>query len=225
MHTKVCEVCGSEYTARRETQKTCSHACRAEARKHRVSLVCAHCGKSFEVIRAIADRSRFCSRTCYWKSGGPAQNSPLAKGGSVFEDRPRKSRPRVYLGRDDQGKPKYMQRSHWIWNQNHPDDPVQPGEHVHHIDHNGFNDDPTNLEKLSATDHAELHAGQIVNYERSRRMSAYHKANPGKYRKGTPKTCPICGNEFYRPPSASQITCSYQCSGKWSAQVRAKQRE
>lgn len=185
----------------------------------RYEVECEQCGKSFTAYRG-PDRGkpRFCSYDCYTKSGEMAKNSPFAVGRTGQ----RTSRHRVYLGRVD-GKPKYMPRSHAVWNQHHPDDPVQPGDHVHHIDHDKLNDDPANLQKLTATEHAELHAGKIVNYERSRRMRAYHDANPGKHRKGKPSTCAVCGKEFYRPPSASQITCSYHCSGVWSASKR-KQR-
>ncbi len=50
--------------------------------------------------------------------------------------------------------------------------------------------------------------------ERSERMKAYHAANPGKQRRGAPRACPVCGVEFYRPPSAKGETCSYACMGK-----------
>lgn len=182
---------------------------------------CEQCGKPFKAKRARSQpKPRFCSAACYAKSGDMAKNSPF-KAGRTGQ---RASRYHVYLGRVD-GKPKYMPRSHWVWNQHHPDDPVQPGEHIHHIDHDKLNDEIANLQKLSAREHAELHAGEIVNYERSRRMRAYHAANPGKQRKGEPRICAVCGKEFYRPPSASQITCSYHCSGVWSARKRAERRE
>lgn len=184
----------------------------------RYEVECEQCGTSFSAYRGPGlGKPRFCSHACYTASGEMAKNSPFETGRTGE----RTSRHRVYLGRVD-GKPKYMQRSHWVWNQHHPDDPVQPGEHIHHIDHNKLNDDISNLRKLSATEHAEMHAREIEFNERSRRMRAYHAANPGKHRKGQPRICPICGNEFYRPPSASQVTCSYQCSGRWSARKRTQ---
>lgn len=177
---------------------------------------CERCGKQFSAYRAPGrDKPRFCSYDCYFATGEMAKNSQFVPG---YRGE-RTSRVKVYLGRVD-GKPKYMQRSHWVWNQHHPDDPVQPGEHIHHIDRDKLNDEISNLQKLTATEHEKMHAGEIVNYERSRRMRAYHSANPGKQRKGEPRICPVCGGEFYRPPSASQVTCSYQCSGRWTAQRR-----
>lgn len=49
------------------------------------------------------------------------------------------------------------------------------GEHVHHIDHNMFNNDPTNLQILKAEEHARIHDGEerdrIIRYN----MSEEHK--------------------------------------------------
>lgn len=49
------------------------------------------------------------------------------------------------------------------------------GEHVHHIDHNMFNNDPTNLQILKAEEHAKIHDGEerdrIIRYN----MSEEHK--------------------------------------------------
>lgn len=109
-----------------------------------------------------------------------------------------------------------MTRSRWVWNEQHPNDPVGPDEHIHHLDGDRLNDTPTNLVKVSAREHRGLHSHLPA--ERVSRMSAlmsaYHAANPGKQRTGSPKTCPVCGAEFYRPPSAKAITCSRQCMGK-----------
>jgi hypothetical protein len=44
-------------------------------------------------------------------------------------------------------------RSHVVWNEHHPDDKVQPGEHVHHINHVRDDDYHENLLKLSAAEH------------------------------------------------------------------------
>lgn len=222
-----CEHCGKSYRLSRaaiqEPPRFCSRACfhAAVGAKPPVVKQCDHCGNDFTVKGAYAHRVHFCSRACYWASGGPAKNSPFQEGHSG----PRKNRAKVYVGRGDDGKPRYIPRSHWVWNQHHPNDPVQPGEHVHHIDLNKLNDDPTNLQKMSVSDHLSHHASLTQFEERSRRMRAYHAANPGKHRKGQPHICPVCGNEFYRPPSAPQVTCSYVCSGKWSAQCRKEQRE
>lgn len=214
-----CEHCGKPYRKRlagsRKPPMYCSRACFHAARGFQppVSKHCKRCGQHFAVKAAIADRSHYCSRECYWRDGGPGKNSP-------FKENPEsRSRRKVYVGRVD-GKPRYMHRSHWVWNQNHPDDPVRPGEHVHHVDGNKLNDDPSNLQKLSAVEHLSLHSKELSPEQRSQWMRAYHRANPNKQRKGQTYICPVCGTEFYRPPSAPHVTCSYRCSGIWSARQR-----
>lgn len=107
-------------------------------------------------------------------------------------------------------------RSRWVWNETHPNDPVGPDEHIHHVDGDPLNDDPANLQKLTADEHDDIHRTfkRPSSDALSRRMKAYHQANPGKQRRGVTKTCPVCGVEFYRPPSAKAETCSYACMGK-----------
>lgn len=108
-----------------------------------------------------------------------------------------------------------MTRARWVWNQEHPDDPAGPTDHIHHVDGNRLNDDPANLMKVTASEHRGIHSR--VSADRAAQMSAvmkaYHAANPGKQRRGQPMTCPVCGVEFYRPPSANAQTCSRKCMG------------
>lgn len=210
---KMCEVCGRQFKARRDTQKTCSLVCRGKARRVRVTLTCQQCGGFFDVPASIAARSHYCSRACYAASGQPAKNAPNTRRKKQEGETP--GRKRVYLGKIN-GKPTYMPRSHAVWNKTHPDDPIGPSDRIHHIDHNEQNDDPANLFKMSMDQHQRYHALLIPKSERSRRKKAYFAANPGIQRKGTPNVCKVCGKSFYRPPSASQVTCSYECSGKWS---------
>jgi hypothetical protein len=70
------------------------------------------------------------------------------------------------------------------------------------------------LEKMDYSSHMRHHANEITSEERSRRMKNYREQHPEALRKGEPKICPVCGIEFYRPPSAKAITCSYECMGK-----------
>ncbi|RDI73319.1 HNH endonuclease [Gaiella occulta] len=48
-------------------------------------------------------------------------------------------------------------RSHAVWNETHPNDVVQPGEHVHH--ENGIRDDDRaeNLRRMDAAEHEGMH--------------------------------------------------------------------
>jgi hypothetical protein len=132
-------------------------------------------------------------------------------------------RKHVYIGKVN-GKPKYMARSHHIWNLHYPDNVIKPGEAIHHIDHNKQNDDPANLQKMAISDHQSYHANNISSEERSRRMRDYYSAHPGCTRKGQIKRCPICGKKFYRSPSAKAITCSYKCMGKYRTMMKKSDR-
>ena len=48
-------------------------------------------------------------------------------------------------------------RSHVVWNEHHPNDRVQPGEHVHHMNHVRDDDYIENLQKLDASEHLSYH--------------------------------------------------------------------
>ena len=52
----------------------------------------------------------------------------------------------------------FLTKSHLVWNENHPDDPVKEGEVVHHKDNNPTNDHPDNLEKMTRAQHMSFHA-------------------------------------------------------------------
>jgi hypothetical protein len=184
----------------------------------KIKEICSKCGKDFETYRSPNQpKPKFCSYECYWASGEPAKNTPNWRSKKEKGEKP--GRKRVYIGRAD-GKPKYMPRSHYVWNSYHPDNVIEPGEYIHHIDGNKSKDDPANLQKMAISDHQSYHANNISSEERSRRMRAYHTAHPGCQRKGQTKICPICGKEFYRPPSAKAITCSYKCMGKYMTMVK-----
>jgi hypothetical protein len=49
-------------------------------------------------------------------------------------------------------------RSHMVWDQTHPDDPVLPGDAIHHINHDRGDDRPENLQKMPSCCHARMHA-------------------------------------------------------------------
>lgn len=50
-----------------------------------------------------------------------------------------------------------IMRSHLIWNEAHPDDLVQKGETIHHLNHVRDDDRAENFVKLSRSAHARLH--------------------------------------------------------------------
>jgi len=65
-----CPQCGITFTGdgKHKTRKYCSHACRNEARKRRITLTCKHCGLSFEVWPSQRGRL-YCSKECHLGAG------------------------------------------------------------------------------------------------------------------------------------------------------------
>lgn len=50
-----------------------------------------------------------------------------------------------------------VRRSHKVWNDAHPNNPVRPGEQVHHLNHVRDDDRAENLLKLTDAEHRKLH--------------------------------------------------------------------
>lgn len=75
------------------------------------------------------------------------------------------------------------------------------GEQVHHIDHNKTNNNPDNLQVMSASEHAKRHP---------------------QIRTGIEKTCEVCGRKFYVKPSHLKVrrTCSFSCAGTIGNRIR-----
>lgn len=64
---RTCEICGHEfvrnqYALKHEAARYCSQACVSIA--HRRELTCETCGVKFSVYASVADRRRFCSKSC-----------------------------------------------------------------------------------------------------------------------------------------------------------------
>lgn len=51
----------------------------------------------------------------------------------------------------------YVQRARYVWNRAHPDDPLKPGEFIHHLNDDALDDRAENFEKLSSSEHTRLH--------------------------------------------------------------------
>lgn len=62
----------------------------------------------------------------------------------------------------------YIQRYQYVWNTAHPEDPVRPGEVIHHKDEDKQNDDLSNLEKITQSEHARQHGLGRKHTERAR---------------------------------------------------------
>ena len=73
---------------------------------------------------------------------------------------------------------KRIPRSHYTWNLNHPEDPVLPGEIIHHVDHNYQNDDISNLQKFTDKQH------RVAEMKNIRRTTGPVKVSPEQAKKG-----------------------------------------
>lgn len=66
----------------------------------------------------------------------------------------------------------YILRYVYVWNRAHPDNPVQRGEIIHHINENPTDDRPENLEKTVQARHATHHsAGRTMSAEARAKIS------------------------------------------------------
>ncbi len=147
------------------------------------------CGAAFTRTHTADKPPRYCSRACANRAPGRMTPEVRARIG-----RPNARNKGGYIVRTGRSKRGYVhvyvpvaerhlhptlnrakrtiQRSHYVWNHNHPDDPVLPGQLIHHLDDNSLNDAIDNLEKLpSQSAHASIH------FRRPRRpLSEAHKA-------------------------------------------------
>lgn len=67
---------------------------------------------------------------------------------------------KTYKGREyvcwkDAGKHQQQLAHRWVWEQ--ANGPIPDGHHIHHRDHNPLNNDPGNLQLLTAAEHRDHH--------------------------------------------------------------------
>lgn len=73
---------------------------------------------------------------------------------------------------------KRIYRAHAIWNDAYPNDPIIPGEVIHHKDGIKSNDSPSNLEKMTDFDHRKLHS-----HHGTEALKKWRAENPKRARK------------------------------------------
>ena len=122
------------------------------------------CGELIPATNTQHQPARF-KRWHYLRLRGP--NSPSWKGG-IHQARgyvslilsPEEARKYPTARRNGTANSWTIRRSHLVWNENHPQNPVLPGEHVHHI--NGIRDDdrPENLLRMDSSEHLRMPKGK-----------------------------------------------------------------
>lgn len=135
----------------------------------RYTGVCPNCGNEFTNKK----RRTWCGVICSNKDPGlrekrnaslainapRGEDHPLYKGGVRLDKRTGRHYCLVPVEeRHMWGGRSSVLRYHMVWMKSHPDDPILPGQVIHHINHNPSDDRPENLMKLTKREHEELHA-------------------------------------------------------------------
>lgn len=138
---------------------------------------------------------------------------------------------RVYYLETSGRKREYLHRA--VWRAANPGRTIPKGWHVHHIDHDPFNNAPSNLEAISTVDHGARHAGECSdsereNLERIRPLaSAWHGSPEGiewhrehgkrswDNREYRTLTCECCGVEYQTRKAGEHARfCSRTCGNR-----------
>lgn len=129
-------------------------------------------------------------------------------------------------------------RAHvWVWNHFHGK--IPKGMHIHHRDGNKSNNDFTNLQILSVSDHVKIHFDEdpkrrihakemadkyrhmTKEWHSSEEGRAWHRLHALKNNFGNPEPtrydCHQCGKEYFSKLVAKERTrfCSNNCKSKW----------
>lgn len=146
----MCKVCRSAfYTYHSKQRDYCSRKCVAAATRQRYAdkrpvMVCEACGKEYEVAPARAAESRFCSRQC----ANPAVSRETAQ-------------TRGDKLRGTGNRTKYLKRFGQHWHRQVAAEKLgralRPGEVVHHINGNSWDNAPENIVVITQSIHARIH--------------------------------------------------------------------
>lgn len=163
MTTLICQYCKKEYTVkpyRQLTSKCCSRRClwyitRPDKlpqtqtfkkgdiphNKNKIQLNCLHCKRVFEKSPSRKDVAKFCSKQC--------MNEALKENGNAKQK---------YIRITVNGK---RQLQHRYIMEQHLGRELHKNEVVHHINENKHDNRLDNLQLLSRSDHAKLHAHPV----------------------------------------------------------------
>ena len=124
------------------------------------------------------EETRFKKGRKTWNKGKFAQESHMYKGGHMSTGESGRQYFWVSLHPDEgedhptyEPKKRRILRSHLVWNTHNPDNKVQPGQHIHHMNNDSLHDVIKNLHKFdNPGDHISLHStARARSKERNRR--------------------------------------------------------
>lgn len=144
-----CPVCGKDFKGRKG-RVTCSPQCAATKLTNRKTIVCNACGKVFERPASAVQKNNFCSRQCqndYLSKSMAGENHPSWKNGRGL------SSGYIMVLQPD-GK---RIGEHRLVAEELIGRKLLPDEVVHHINGNGLDNSPDNLQVMSRADHMRLH--------------------------------------------------------------------
>jgi len=217
-----CPKCHTPYTKRRPNScQKCYFEKRHKERYIPKSKACENCG-----VPSILKRHKLCEK---------------CKDNITVNEDP--SKYRIYFGRKFYKATndywvcttaRMPQAHRWIWMNTYGE--IPKGMHIHHIDGNKDNNDISNLQMLSGSDHLLLHWNENLfenkdpNFEKRKkqlevarqwlytpegRKRQSEKAKDGwASRKSFQKCCPVC-NELYSTYMSYSRYCSDSCRQSW----------
>lgn len=159
-YISTCQYCGKEVHSHYAGRKYCNRECNSNARRApEIYKVCENCGKEFparEKNRGIsrALHKRFCSGKCMSRFRARTVNGEnhYSWGGGIFKDKGYFRRNK-YVGNGIRTMPLL----HREIVEKHLGRKLLPKEVVHHIDGNRSNNNLSNLQVMSWSEHSKLH--------------------------------------------------------------------
>lgn len=158
MNEKTCGTCGVAFrvpNSRVKTAKYCSKACSDAAPRKKNTVFCAECGVEFPLKKSQAERNKvwgsFCGSECNSRF---RERMTLGAGNPNYRGR----------GYDSDGYKMYIPHGKGVLKKHHHVafrtlgiKKLPKGGHVHHRDCDMMNNEPENLQLISASDHKWLH--------------------------------------------------------------------
>jgi hypothetical protein len=194
----ICQRCDkafwrAPYHIKKGRGKFCSLICKYGSDPSRPNCVCAVCDKP---LYRKANQLRKHAPTCSARCRG-INSIRICRERGDFDGPVKNGRGYLVLKRPDHPRANsagYVLQ-HIVVAEQHFGIAIGRHLHVHHVDEDKANNEPSNLEVLTQEMHLSHHARQP-------RLKAQRRIQ---------RTCPVCDHEFYFVPSRPKVHCSQQC--------------